>query len=152
MKHLEVIQIHKSKGSTMSVVIIPFFQCLNLNLTTIFKSINPFHANVPFLYPLKTSENKMFSDVFRGCRNGALVWKGLINFITVASLYTPWKHQKSYTFSDVFKRVGKRPMVTLGVPLHKTKPLTMINDQCIKNIFFLPRIISLSRNYSKDTS
>ena len=40
--------------------------------------INPFHANVPFLCPLKTSENLWFSDVFRGYRNGTLAWKGLI--------------------------------------------------------------------------
>ena len=34
--------------------------------------IGPFHANAPFLYTLKTSE-----DVFRGCRNRNLAWKGL---------------------------------------------------------------------------
>ena len=28
--------------------------------------IDPFHANVSFLYPLKTPENVCFSDVFRG--------------------------------------------------------------------------------------
>ena len=28
---------------------------------------NPFQANAPFLYLLKTSENHRFSDVFRGC-------------------------------------------------------------------------------------
>ena len=38
-----------------------------------FHLINPFYANVPFLYPLKTSENLWFSDVFRGYRNGTLV-------------------------------------------------------------------------------
>ena len=31
-------------------------------------SVNPFSTNVPFLYPLKTSENRRFSDVFRGYR------------------------------------------------------------------------------------
>ena len=30
--------------------------------------INPFHANVPFLYPLKMSKNQTFSDVFWGYR------------------------------------------------------------------------------------
>ena len=35
-------------------------------------NINPFHANVLFLYPLKMSENQRFSDVFRGYRNGKL--------------------------------------------------------------------------------
>ena len=34
--------------------------------------INPFHTNVPFLYPLKTSENLWFFDVFRGYRYG--IW------------------------------------------------------------------------------
>ena len=38
---------------------------------------NRFHANVPFLYPLKTSENKKrfyhrVSYVFNGLRNGTL--------------------------------------------------------------------------------
>ena len=34
---------------------------------------NPFHVNVLFLYPLKTSENHRFSDIFRGLRIGTLV-------------------------------------------------------------------------------
>ena len=34
--------------------------------------INPFHASILFLYPLKTSERQMFSYVFRGYRNGTL--------------------------------------------------------------------------------
>ena len=28
--------------------------------------------NVPFLYPLKMSENQRFSDIFRGYKNGTL--------------------------------------------------------------------------------
>ena len=40
-------------------------------------SINPFSTNVPLLYPLKTSENLRFSDVFRGYRSGTLVKNGL---------------------------------------------------------------------------
>ena len=31
-------------------------------------SFNSFQANVPFLYPMKTSEKQRFSDVFRGYR------------------------------------------------------------------------------------
>ena len=38
---------------------------------------NPFSTNVPLLYPLKTSENIRFSDVFRGYRSGTLVENGL---------------------------------------------------------------------------
>ena len=37
----------------------------------IFQSLNAFHASVPFLYLLKTSENQRFSDVFQRYRNGA---------------------------------------------------------------------------------
>ena len=38
----------------------------------IITKINPFQANVPFLYPLKISENQRFSDVFRGYKKGTL--------------------------------------------------------------------------------
>ena len=38
----------------------------------IITKINPFQANVPFLYPLKMSENQRFSDVFRGYKKGTL--------------------------------------------------------------------------------
>ena len=37
---------------------------------------NPFLTNVSLLYPLKTSENQLFSDVFRGYRSGTLVENG----------------------------------------------------------------------------
>ena len=33
---------------------------------------NPFSTNVPLLYPLKTSENWKFSDIFRRYRSGTL--------------------------------------------------------------------------------
>ena len=38
---------------------------------------NPFSTNVPFLHPLNTSENRKFSDVFRGYRSRTLVENGL---------------------------------------------------------------------------
>ena len=41
-------------------------------------NINPFSANVPLLYPLKTSENRRFSEVFRGFTSGRLVKNELI--------------------------------------------------------------------------
>ena len=40
-------------------------------------NINPFSTKVPLLYPLKTSENRRFLDVFRGYRSGTLVENGL---------------------------------------------------------------------------
>ena len=38
---------------------------------------NPFHANLPVIYPLEKSENLWFSDIFRGYRNRKSVWSGL---------------------------------------------------------------------------
>ena len=40
--------------------------------------INPFQANIPILYPLKTTENLYFSGIFRGYKMGTLAWNGLI--------------------------------------------------------------------------
>ena len=90
--------------------------------------INPFHASILFLYPLKTSERQMFSYVFRGYRNGTLAWKELMHFLSLfpfistllsilqrffspeiirKSFYTPWKPQKTLGsiewFSDDFR-------------------------------------------------
>ena len=49
----------------------------------------PFSTNVPLLYPLKTSENLRFTDVFRGYRSGTLVESGLsFKFFCVSILIT----------------------------------------------------------------
>ena len=42
---------------------------------------NPLSTNVPLLFPLKTSENLWFSDVFRRCRSGTLAESGLRMFV-----------------------------------------------------------------------
>ena len=47
------------------------------------EDINPFLVNIPFLNPLKTSENRNFSDVFKGFRNEILTGNGLIAFPAV---------------------------------------------------------------------
>ena len=39
--------------------------------------LNPYSLNVTFLFLLKTSENRRFSDVFRGYRNVTLGEYGL---------------------------------------------------------------------------
>ena len=36
-----------------------------------------FSSNVPLLYPLKTSENRKSSNIFRGYRSGTLIENGL---------------------------------------------------------------------------
>ena len=48
----------------------------NMNQVTKF---NIFSTNVPLLYPLKTSENRKFYNVFKECRIGILVENGLNN-------------------------------------------------------------------------
>ena len=67
----------------MCVCVCVFFSMVNLAKLKYFKSfivslVNPFQPNVPFLYPLKTSENqrlkKWFSDVFWGYKNGLKNW------------------------------------------------------------------------------
>ena len=51
----------------------------SIDLFTITKKIlNPLLPDVLFLYPLKTSENLWFSDVFRGYKNGTPGSNGLI--------------------------------------------------------------------------
>ena len=44
------------------------------------KVINPFLANIPILYPLKTSESQRFSGVFKRYKMGTLARIGLIIF------------------------------------------------------------------------
>ena len=39
--------------------------------------INSFHASPLFLYPLKTSENHRFSDIYWGYKNRTLALNGL---------------------------------------------------------------------------
>ena len=63
---------------------------------------NPFLANVPILYPLKTPENQRFSGVFRRSKKGTLARnglslvsigqyrvKGLINYFLKTTYYHP---------------------------------------------------------------
>ena len=39
--------------------------------------MNPFHITGRFVYPLKTSENFWFSDIFKGYRKRQVAWIGL---------------------------------------------------------------------------
>ena len=43
-------------------------------------SFNPIHVTDLFLYPLTTSENIWFSDIFRGHRKRSVAWNGLSSF------------------------------------------------------------------------
>ena len=39
--------------------------------------ISPFYATLILLYPIKTSENQRFLDIFKGCRKRSLAWNRL---------------------------------------------------------------------------
>ena len=73
-----------------------------LQNAVLWNRLNPFSTNVPLLYPLKTSENLWFSDVFRGYGSGTLVENGLntINRVKIYFLKLPYKsyslHQITY--------------------------------------------------------
>ena len=58
------------------------------------KWVNPISANALFLYPLKTSENLRFSDVFKGYRNVVLAWKGLMGEFSM--LIVKFEHLTTY--------------------------------------------------------
>ena len=49
-----------------------FTLCVLEILVAVKINLKPFQANVPYLYPVKTSENQRFSDVFRGHINRTL--------------------------------------------------------------------------------
>ena len=55
---------------------LPNFTSYSVHYSSV--SINPFWPNVPFLYPVKISENQRFSNIFRGYRNGTVGQNGLI--------------------------------------------------------------------------
>ena len=58
-----------------------FFVCIVLVIAFYINrlyTINPFLANIPILYPLKTTENSTFSVVFRGYKMGTLARNRII--------------------------------------------------------------------------
>ena len=88
--------------STNMWTLIRFYSLhINVLVTSQIKMLNPFQANVPFLYPIKMLENQRFSDVFRRYRKGTLAWIGLMTqFISLTNIL---KHF-SCSFADFHKR------------------------------------------------
>ena len=80
------------------------FELLKLKYDKKCFSNNTFHANVPFLYPLKTSENRRLPDICRGYRNVTLGLNGLM------------MHQKSTRISCSFCSVAQKYLVMLQLP------------------------------------
>ena len=92
----------------------------------------PFQTNVLFLYPLKMLEGLWFSDVFRGCRNRKMAWKGLSFFtghfgqLIVYIIRCNWKHklfqalQTNFTifnksFANFFNRICPRVICSIWI-------------------------------------
>ena len=78
MVYYLVFEINLTIDIIFSLILINSFEAFLIVIRSKIRFINPFLANVPFPYPLKTSENQGFSDVFRVYRNGVLPWIGLI--------------------------------------------------------------------------
>ena len=78
----EILHFDRSSNSRFSR---PENNVNHLNRWPVFRSrcqiflnpFNPYSPNVTFLYPLKNSENRRFSDVFRGYKNVTLGEYGL---------------------------------------------------------------------------
>ena len=111
--------------------------------------LNPFDATDIFWYPLKTSENQRFSNVFRGYRNRSVAWNELIIKILLSFpkrfFFFHYHFSLQYDFSKIsFQRSncwsesgmrGKRPVAkkrgTLGLSKINInpKPLTWLASQ-----------------------
>ena len=59
---------------------------------------NLFRANVPFLYPLKSSQNQSFSDVFKGYRKGALACNWVKEICRLLRMCSHLPKKKSLNF------------------------------------------------------
>ena len=77
--------------------------------------LNPFPTHAPFLYPSKTFEHRMCSDVFRGHRSGKLVNNGwnllkssyllgacIANFVCYCSYYFNWNKMSTNKCSSLY--------------------------------------------------
>ena len=59
--------------------------------------INPFQANVPILYPLKTPENQRLSGVFRGYKIETLARNGLKKILNKLLTKIVWEITLSFS-------------------------------------------------------
>ena len=78
-----VTAVSYAVNDTLTIRLWRFLTCQNspadINALIVMTGlINLFHATDLFWYPLKTSENLRFSDVFRGYQKRSVAWNGLI--------------------------------------------------------------------------
>ena len=76
-------QVNVSWGISSSDVTLKSFVTSFKQIRSVFISnFNPFLANVPMSYPLKTPGIQMFSGAFRGYKMGTLTRNGLKRFLS----------------------------------------------------------------------
>ena len=86
-----------------------FYITINPLYLIVQKYLNPFHATGFFWYPLKTSENLWFSDVFRGYRKRPVAWNGLIRksikvCLSVEFCIKKLSHKNDWIFSHFLQK------------------------------------------------
>ena len=86
--------------------------------------LNPFLANVPTLYPLKTPENLWFSGVFTGYKAETLAKNGLITHVNFIKRH----------FLEILSRLLK--LIVLVSLIMKNKISVWIK-LCIKTVFMV---------------
>ena len=107
--------------------------------------LNPFLANIPILYPLKTPENRWFSGVFKGYKIGTLATNGLkkpylINPFLLNIRFWFSLKQKTFRFL-LFSRgsegnIGKKRIKTNKIYLN------LITSNSLKQCFYRKLIIA----------
>ena len=88
LKLAEVIPVFKKEDELSKENYLPVR--VLFHVSKIFERVvfNPFLANVPILYPLKTPENFWFSGIFRGYKIGTLARNGLAKWFFFKSKFS----------------------------------------------------------------
>ena len=89
-----------------------------------------------FYTPLKTSENQRFSDVFRGCINGTLAWKGLIHPAIMVSALLCLVIKLSHWLLRLpfFDKTFSLHHVTPALKFHQRFDRIWIHESCFQNM------------------
>ena len=105
-------QADKTFASSRFTCLIIFLSPINMRRNQKLKALpisqlNPFHVTDLFWYPLKTSENQRFSDVFRGYQKRSVTWNGLIGGVDTSEIYKDCKFFTTLVFSCEFCQIFK---------------------------------------------
>ena len=101
-----VINPLPTKVSTLQKYNPPLYESISYNWSLLY-SLDPFVPNAPFLYPLKTSENRKVFWCFQG-----------VEKVCIGNKWV--KESGNQKFSDVFREYKKRPVASNGLMQWKT--------------------------------